>query len=437
MAPGQRRSMGNLGWLLLDRLVRMGMGLFVGVWVARYLGPVAFGSLNFAMAVIALFGTVATLGLDAIIVRAVLDRAEDAHEILGTSLFMRATGSLAGAALCIIGVRLLQPHDREALLLVSLLSLTFVFQSLDTIDAFFQSQVRSRLTVLAKNSAFVVFVLVRVLLIHRRAPLWTFAAAYTGEIALGALGLLVAYRVTQGRMSAWTVRRHRAAQLLRQSWPIMLSGMAIMTYVRLDTVMLKVMQGDYVVGTYAAATRISEVWYFVPSAIVSSVSPAILRVKDNELLFQERMRLLFAAMTACAVAVGTLVALSSTVLVHVLYSDGYKGAAPVLAVHVWASVFVFLGVAQSPWDLAKDLMKLSLYRTVAGAVINAALNLWLIPRYAALGAAIATVISYAASGVFANALFRETRPVFVMQMRSFVPQRFWTKRKVDHFSAAA
>jgi PST family polysaccharide transporter len=97
----------------------------------------------------------------------------------------------------------------------------------------------------------------------------------------------------------------------------------------------------------------------------------------------------------------------------------------VLAVHIWASVFVFLGVAQSPWDLSKNLLTLSLYRTLSGAIINAAMNLYLIPRYSALGAAVATVVSYAISGVFANLLSAHTRPVFYMQMRSLIPGRFW------------
>jgi len=128
-------------------------------------------------------------------------------------------------------------------------------------------------------------------------------------------------------------------------------------------------------------------------------------------------------MTACIL--GSIVALTSHAIVRILYTNSYNGAGAVLAVHVWASVFVFLGVAQSPWDLSKNLLTLSLYRTIAGAIINVAMNLYLIPRYSAMGAAIATVVSYAISAVFANAFSSRTRPIFYMQMRSFIPYRFW------------
>ncbi len=184
IGPGLRKIMGNMGWLFVDRFVRMGMGLFVGVWVARYLGPDQFGSLNFALAFIALFGTATTLGLEGIVVRELLHNPEDRREILGTTLALRSFGGLLSVAVSIATLRLIQPHDRQALLLVSFLSLTLIFQAFDTIDCFFQSEVRSKITVWAKNSAFLVFAGIRVLLIYSKAPVWTFAAAYSGEIAL-------------------------------------------------------------------------------------------------------------------------------------------------------------------------------------------------------------------------------------------------------------
>jgi PST family polysaccharide transporter len=425
IGPGLRKIMRNMGWLMMDRVVRMGMGLFVGVWVARYLGPTQFGSLNFALSFVALFGTLTTLGLEGLVVREVLHNTQDTHEILGTTLALRSAGGLLAVVLSIAALCLIQPHDRQALLLVSILSLTLVFQAFDTIDSFFQSQVQSKITVWAKNAAFLVFAAIRVSLIYTKAHIWAFAAATSGEIALGAVGLVLGYRLSGGRMSVWRSSRKRAALLLKQSWPVIFSGMAIMVYMRLDMVMLKMMKGDLAVGLYSAATRVSEVWYFIPMAIVSSVSPAIMKVKDNTDLFYGRLRKLFSLMTMAACIIGSLVALSSHAIIRVLYSTGYSGAAPVLAVHVWASVFVFLGVAQSPWDLSKNLLTLSLYRTIAGAIINVAMNLYLIPRYSAMGAAIATVVSYAVSGVFANAFSARTRPIFYMQMKSFIPHRFW------------
>jgi len=143
LGPGLRRIIGNTGWLMVDRLIRMGMGLFVGVWVARYLGPEQFGSLNFAISFVALFGSVTSLGLEAIVMREVLHAPEDSRDILGTALALRSGAGFLCVGAAIGVVRLIQPHDRQALILVSIISLTLVFQAFDTIDVFFRRYVPS------------------------------------------------------------------------------------------------------------------------------------------------------------------------------------------------------------------------------------------------------------------------------------------------------
>jgi len=418
LSPGLRRILGNTGWLMIDRIVRMGLGALVGIMVARYLGPSRFGALNFAVSFVALFGTVTTLGLENVLVREIVQNSSKTTEILGTGFAVRMVGSLLAPLLAIATIWLIQPNDRTAILLVSVLSLGLVFQVFDTIDSYFQAQVRSKLTVAAKNTAFLLTAAVRIFLIHVGAPLWEFAAAQVAELALGALGLITAYRYTGGRFSRWRASKAKAIELLTQSWPVILSGMAIMIYFRIDVVMLKMMQGAQAVGIYAAATRISEVWYVIPSAIVSSVTPAIMRARHNPVLYYARLRRLFSLMTFLALTIGSVLALCSRWIVHLLYSEPYSAASPVLAIHAWASVFVFLGVAQAPWDFSENRLKLSFYRTLAGAVANVLLNLVLIPRYAAAGAAVATVVSYAISSVFANALSPLTRPIFLLQIRS-------------------
>jgi PST family polysaccharide transporter len=257
----------------------------------------------------------------------------------------------------------------------------------------------------AKNAAFLAAAVIRILLIYFRAPLWSFAAAQVAELAFGALGMALAYAYNGGRIKQWQFEAQRALELLKQSWPVMLTGMSIMIYMRIDVVMLKLMQGDHAVGIYGTATRLSEAWYFVAVAIVSSVSPAIIKAKADPALYYGRIAKLFSLLTLIGIFLGAAVALCSHWIIRVLYSEEFIAAAPVLAVHIWASVFVFLGLGQDPWNIA--------------------LNFWLIPRYSALGAALATVVSYAIASVFANALDARTRPIFVLQLKSFYFNKLW------------
>jgi len=265
--------LGNTGWLMADRILRLGLGLFVGLWVARYLGPARYGSLNFAISYIALFGSMATLGLDDIVIREIIRDENKAPGVLGSALALKLAGSCVALLVSILIIWFLLPHNRTDMILVSIVSMGLVFQAFDTIDSYFQSQVISKLTVWSKNSALLLVAGLRIYLIHIKAPVWTFAAAASAELALGAIGLIIAYRLHGGSILRWHASKRATLHLLHDGWPLIFSVMAFMIYMRIDMIMLKVMQGDRAAGIYAAATKISELWFFVPTAIVTSAAP--------------------------------------------------------------------------------------------------------------------------------------------------------------------
>jgi PST family polysaccharide transporter len=200
---------------------------------------------------------------------------------------------------------------------------------------------------------------------------------------------------------------------------------AITIYMRIDAVMLEEMSGQREVGIYAAATRLSEIWYVIPLAMLASVFPSVVKVREtNPALYKQRLLRLFSLMSGMSLTLAVPIAFLSVPLIRLVYGAKYLDAGPVLAVHIWASLFVFLGSAQEAWNVAEGLLRLSLYRTLCGAVINVGLNLVLIPRYGSLGAAWATVVSYAFAAVFGNLLDRRTRPIFVLQMKSLFFPRY-------------
>ncbi|MEI2379824.1 oligosaccharide flippase family protein, partial [Priestia megaterium] len=84
----------NTGWLLVDRVFRMGMGMIVGIQVARFLGPSDFGSISYAQALVSLFLTLVTLGLDAIVVRDISKDNTVSNSVLGSTLLLRLTTSI-------------------------------------------------------------------------------------------------------------------------------------------------------------------------------------------------------------------------------------------------------------------------------------------------------------------------------------------------------
>lgn len=414
----------NIGWLFADRILRMGVGLVVGVWVARYLGPEKFGSYSYALAFVALFGVLSTLGLDNIVVRDIVRDPSMKNEIMGTTFVLKLLGGTIGLLLATTGIYLVRPNDTLMRALVAIISVGLVFQSFETFTFWFQSQVQAKYIVYAKNGAFLLVALGKIILILTRAPLVAFAWAALAEIILGSAGLALAYRMHGHFSRLWSGSLKRARILLTDSWPLILAGMAIVVYMKIDQVMLGEMLGNQAVGIYSAATRVSEIWYFIPVAIVSSSAPSIVEAKKSgEALYYQRIEKLFRLVAALAISIVIPMSFFSGHVIRLLYGPDYFGAGPVLAIHIWAAIFVSLGVAQGPWTLNEGLMKLSLERTVIGAVVNVVLNLLLIPRSGVIGAAIATLVAQSLSACILNRFDRRTRRIFSLQMRALVVVR--------------
>ena len=137
------------------------------------------------------------------------------------------------------------------------------------------------------------------------------------------------------------------------------------------------------------------------------------------------MQLLYDGLYYISLALAVFITLFAAPIVKTLFGSAYLASIPVLQVHIWSTIAVFLGIASGQWLLAEGLQFISLIGTALGLLVNLMLNLVLIPNYGALGAALATTVSYSVA-VFAPLLLtRRTRPAFNMLLRSVLLHRIW------------
>jgi polysaccharide transporter, PST family len=410
----------NTSWLFADRILRMGLGLFVGVWVARYLGVQQFGLLSYATAFVGLFSPLSDLGLSSLAIRFIAHETDQKELILGTIFWLKLFGGIATLLLSVGSICVFRQNDGLTTSIVAVLASVGIFQAFDTIDLWFQSQVQSKYVVIAKNTAFIVITLSKIILIYIHAPLLAFAGATLAEAGLGALGLIAVYKFKRHSLYLWRWSLPLAKTLLRESWPLILSGLTIMIYMKIDQIMLGEMVSIQAVGLYSSATRISEVWYFIPTAIASSVAPAIYAAKKekNEFLYYRRIEQLLRLLSLTAIIIAIPMSFFSGTIMTVLFGNEYAASGPILAVHIWAALFVFMGIGTSYWFIAEGLNHLALSRTLIGVIINVILNFFLIPVYGGLGAAIATVISQAFAAFLGHAINPKTRKIFQIQLKA-------------------
>jgi len=413
---------GNSSWIFFDKILRLGMGLVVGVWVARYLKPEGFGLLNYAIAFTSLFGAVATFGMDGIVVRELVKAPERRDHILGTAFVLRLVSGLLAFSIVLVAVSIMRRGDPLAVFIVSLTAAQFIFQSLNVIDLYFQSRVESRFTVYATNSAFLAMALLKVLLILSKAPLLAFAWAALGEIALGCLLLLAMYRTKRLSVWRWRFKPELMWRILADSWPLVLSGISIMIAMRIDQVLIGQMLNDKQVGIYSAAARVSEVWYFVPVGIAGSAFPLLVEgKKQDEKLYYTRLQKLYNVLTMLSVLIALVMTFLSGPVVRLLYGSTYAASSSVLSVLIWSGVPMSIGCAWSNWMLLENRTKMMFTFQVIAAVINLIMNLILIPHFGILGSAYATLISYWSWVVVLCPMVKFQHKALTMIFRSLFP----------------
>lgn len=401
--------MGRVGSLLIKMLVSFA--------VTNYLGKGQNGVLNYANSFVIMFMAVAGLGLDSFIVRELVREPHRRNEILGTSLMLKLTAAVGIIPLILLGF-LIFPDEKTPVEYVFILSFTGVFQAFNIIDAWFQSQVQAKYIMYVNILGNVVSAMIKLVFIWLGLPLIYFVLALLIDAILLAVGYLLTYRKQNYSIREWRFDRTLAVTLLKKSWPLMFAAVLVTIYMKIDQVMIGRILGTEALGIYSTVVPLSEVWYFIPMSIVGSVFPAIINARAESMdRYLRRLQNLYDLMVGISLSIAIFMTFASGFIYDLVYKPEFASGAPVLSLHVWAGIFVFLGVASGQYLINEGLTQLSLFRTAVGAVINILLNLILLPKMGIIGAAWATLIAYAMA-TFSIIFIPRTRSQGLMMIKS-------------------
>jgi len=413
----------NFSWLTADKFIRLGLGVLVGMWVARHLGPRGFGIISYGMAVASLLTVIPSLGLDAIVRRRLVQSPTARGRLLGTTFVLRLLVGVFTYAALLAGAHLLEP-DPHARFALAMAGLWLIQQPMLTIDLWHQSQLLSKRTVIAHNLSFTLCSGVRVLLILSDAHLGWFIWVLGLETSLTAALLAATYLRGSNRFAEWRWDGALARGLLRESWPLALATAATMVYVRIDHVMLRSMVGPAETGVYAAATRVMEILHSLPLMLAASMSPGLVQSLSRgpeEYQFQMRRFFNLAAVSAWGAAL--VCALAAPWAIPLLFGPAFAPAGVILTVLAFSLPLIAMGIARQEYLINAGRQRFQLATTILGASLNVALNAWAIPRWGGLGAAVVTVISHLAADLLTSLVWAPAREVGKWQILALTA--FW------------
>lgn len=408
---GFQKYLKNTSWLFLEKGFRIFIGLAVGIWLARYLGPDKYGAFQYAISFVSIFAAIATLGLDHIVIRELVSDESRRQKLLGTSFTLKLIGAIVSVFVLMITI---QFADHESVVdnMILIVGASSILHCFNVIDFHFQSKVISKYVVYSNIFSLTLASLLKVVFIVMEAPVIAFAYLVTFESLITALGFVYYYLKTSNTpLFAWSFDKQVAKELLSESWPLIFGGMVLMLQARIDQIMLKKLAGNTEVGYYTVSLRLIEMLGFIPMLLQSSLLPSLINSKKasgslykSRLLNYYRLNFIFFLLTAIPIF------FFSDWIILTLYKEEYAAAAPLLAIMTSRIVLANMGVARSSFINIESLFKFSMLTMIIGTVINVVLNYYLIPEYLSTGAIVSTIISFTVTTFVVDFFYSKTRP---------------------------
>lgn len=417
----------NTSWMMAEQFLRILSGLFVGIWVARYLGPDEYGLLSYILAFTAIFAGIAKLGLDGILIRELIKNPEKCNSYLGSAFWLKIIGGITALILIAIILPFFSSHSQTNVY-IFVVSLGLLFQSFDVVEFYFQSQVKSKIVSICKVIQLIFSSTIKICLVLNDAELMWFVFVTIADAISLAISYLIAFKIFANNSFYKSFSIGISKRLLRDSLPFIFTTLIVSIYMKIDQVMIMKMLGSKSVGYYSVAVTLSTAWYFFPTIICNSLFPALVNSRhENINLFYSRLQNLFTLMIWVSLLAALFVLLTSKYIINILYGEGYEPASSVLLIHIWGGVAVAFGIVWSKWILVENLQKYIVVFHLISMIINIIFNYLLIPIYGITGAALASAIACIIAQL-TGVLFYKRKLAVKFLLNGFLPFYLLKKR---------
>lgn len=368
------------------------ISLVVSILTTRYLGPSNYGLISYGSAYVSFFTALCTLGLNSIIVKELLDHPEEQGENIGSCLMLRFASSVISSIMMISLSFCLDSGETTTIKVVALCSLSPIFHIFEIFNFWFQSQYKSKLTAIATLVAYIFTSIYKIILLLLGKNVFWFAFATSFDYIILAIFLFIFYKKNKGPKLSFSLKKSK--YLLKKSYHYILSGLMVVIYSQTDKLMIKQMINEEEVGYYSIAIAICMMWTFVLQAIIDSIYPTILKLKNvNEEQYKTKNRQLYCIVFYISLVVSICFTIFGKLIVFILYGKEFISAVPILRIVTWYIAFSYLGVARNAWIVSEGKQNKLKYLYAFAAVINVIFNFILIPILGAAGAAIASLLA--------------------------------------------
>ncbi len=411
----------NTLWLFGEKLFRLALNFFVIILLTRYLGPENYGLLSYSQSLVGVFVAFSTLGLEVILVRELTKNKNKSDVILGTALALKLLVSVI--LILIVCLVNLDIQDTDSVTLTNIIVFSLIFQSLNLgIDTYFQANVLSRMTSISNIIVTTISSLTKLGLIYFEAELIYFAYVLVFDSFLIFIGYVYIYTIQKKSIRSLKYDGQMAIYLLKTGWPLLMVAMAVFLYTKIDLIMIKHLIDNKAVGNYAAAVRVSEIFYFIPLLITQSIFPKLMDVKQKgEEEYFKFLEETYKYLVWCTIPIAFGIFTFSDLIISILYGEQYTQASSILSILSFAVVLNAIGAITTKVLYVEHFEKKYLYRSLLGMCVNIALNFWLISLFGVVGAAVSTIITLFVIFYAYDIFDKDLHKFFYLKIKCFMP----------------
>ena len=388
-----RQVLKNTGLLLIANSISMALMFFFNMYTARYLGAEGFGVLSFALAFTGIFIIFADFGLVNLTIREVARDKSLASKYIGNIIGIKIISVVFTFGMIVITINYLG-YPEQTIYFVYIIAISVIFNSFtqnfySIFRAFEKMEYVSIGLVL--NSILLLFG--ALYMMKHNLGLDKFALLYllVGTVTLGySLIVLLSKFIFFKIEFDWRFWK----QMIKKSLPFGLSAFLIITYYKIDTIMLSLMVSDNVVGWYNAAYNLIFALLLISGSIVGSIYPVMSKFhisSRDKLKYLYEISFKYLLIISLPITVATILLANRIILM--IYGFEYVPSIIALQILILAIPIIFSTNLFGTLIASINKQTIAVKIVGASAIGNILMNLLLIPKYSYMGASIATVIT--------------------------------------------
>lgn len=382
----------NTATIIAGNLVFRILSLILVIYLARYLDVVEFGKYNFVFSYLEFFNILIDLGLSAILVREMSRNHDSMAKTVGNAHLIKMLLSLLAIFLSSF-IIYLSNYSNDIKLYVYVVSLILLFRAFsDTYRNIFQTLFKMKYDVISKLSFKIIATVSILLIIYLGGNLFHILLIVVfSEMIKTILNYLFSRKLVKAKFD---IDYKLWVYFFKESLPVALSGVFLIIYNRVDILMLSFMKGDFAVGIYSAAFKLSEPFGMISFALISSLFPLMSKYFiHSDRMFRKTFLMGLKYLTILLVPICLIVTIFSRNLILLVYSFSFADSAVSLQILTWATFFASINYFLSFLLISVNKQKISTLIMGVCVLLNVVLNLILIPRYSYVGASFATVVT--------------------------------------------